>query len=445
MFDHQKKSPFSFTRLLAMVLILSLSLSQTFGSTQSNNSSLEKKRATESKGRYSAEAGKEKPKEENIKPVAMAGKATLLGQNEKKGKFPWLIVGAATFVVGVIVVLLLTKKKEPKTNAPGPKKEQYEFVTKWGSPGTGDGEFQFLNWICVDSSGYVYVVDSGNFRIQKFTSSDSFITKWGSQGRADGQFGSSLGGIAVDSSGYVYVVDSGNYRIQKFTNNGSFVTKWGSYGTNDGQFNSPWGIAVDSSNYVYVSEVGANWIPGKIQKFTSDGSFVRKWESAGMSIAVDSSGYVYVANDSSNQIQKFTSDGSFVTEWGSYGRADGQFRGSYSPCGIAVDSSGYVFVTDPGNDRVQKFTSNGSFVTKWGTEGSADDQFENLHGIAVDSSGYVYVADTGNYRIQKFRLVSSNTMHDRQNSSLSLADKGILPNPVIPNGLKNGGSGRGNK
>jgi hypothetical protein len=70
MFYHQKKSPFTFARLLAMFLILSLSLSQTFGFTQSDNSSIEKKKATESKGRSMAEAGKEHPKEENMKPVA---------------------------------------------------------------------------------------------------------------------------------------------------------------------------------------------------------------------------------------------------------------------------------------------------------------------------------------------------------------------------------------
>ena len=43
-------------------------------------------------------------------------------------------------------------------------------------------------------------------------------------------------GVAVDSSGNVYVADSGNNRIQKFDSNGTFITKWGSTGTADGQF-----------------------------------------------------------------------------------------------------------------------------------------------------------------------------------------------------------------
>ena len=33
-------------------------------------------------------------------------------------------------------------------------------------------------------------------------------------------------GIAIDSDGNVYVADSGNYRIQKFTADGQFLDKW---------------------------------------------------------------------------------------------------------------------------------------------------------------------------------------------------------------------------
>ncbi|MBF0537156.1 MAG: DUF1566 domain-containing protein [Nitrospirae bacterium] len=60
-----------------------------------------------------------------------------------------------------------------------------------------------------------YVADPANNRIQKFSSSGAFITKWGSSGSGDGQFNSPYG-VAVDTSGNVYVADNGNNRIQKF-------------------------------------------------------------------------------------------------------------------------------------------------------------------------------------------------------------------------------------
>jgi DNA-binding beta-propeller fold protein YncE len=61
------------------------------------------------------------------------------------------------------------------------------------------------------------------------------------------------------------VADSGNNRIEKFSSSGDFLTTWGSYGSGDGEFNSPCGVAVDGSgNNVYVADTSNN----RIQKFS---------------------------------------------------------------------------------------------------------------------------------------------------------------------------------
>jgi tripartite motif-containing protein 71 len=89
------------------------------------------------------------------------------------------------------------------------------FVTNWGSLGSGDGQFNTPIDVAVDGSGNVYVADTGNNRIQKFTNTGTFLAKWGSPGRGNGQF-ESPGGLAVDRSGNVFVADIGDNRIQKF-------------------------------------------------------------------------------------------------------------------------------------------------------------------------------------------------------------------------------------
>src|SRR5262249_3233603 len=132
-------------------------------------------------------------------------------------------------------------------------------------------------------------------------------------------------------------------------------------------------------------------------------SLMKKWGvHSPIGVAVDSSGNVYVADVDNNRVQKFSSDGSFITKWGSYGTADGQFNLTSR---VAVDSSGNVYVAYVAKNRVQKFSSDGSFITKWGSRdsfGIADGQFELPVGVAVDSSGNVYVAEFANNRVQKF-------------------------------------------
>ncbi|MDQ7833741.1 MAG: hypothetical protein RDU30_18590, partial [Desulfovibrionaceae bacterium] len=101
----------------------------------------------------------------------------------------------------------------------------------------------------------VYITDAGNHRIQKFSADGVFLSKWGSQGAGDGEFNQTTG-VAVAPDGSVYVADSGNNRIQKFSSTGTFLTKWGSYGTGDGQFNFPVGVAVAADGLVYVADSG---------------------------------------------------------------------------------------------------------------------------------------------------------------------------------------------
>jgi hypothetical protein len=290
-----------------------------------------------------------------------------------------------------------------------------EYYTKTGSTYTGGGVmmrstsyknlfyFKGVSSLAIDSSGNVYVADSGNNRIQKFDSNGGYLGQWGAWGSGDGAFKNPTS-VAVDGSGNVYVADTDNNRIQKFTSTGTFVTKWGSTGTGDGQFNYPTGVAVDSSGKVYVADYGNN----RIQKFTSAGVFIYAWGNSGPAqqrlihpsgVAVDASGNIYVADSGNNRVQKYKPDYSFDIKWGSFGSADGQF---INPASIAVDSSGNVYVDDSGNNRIQKFTSTGTFVTKWGSTGTGDGQFNGSMGIASEGSSNLYVADLGNNRVQKF-------------------------------------------
>ena len=66
------------------------------------------------------------------------------------------------------------------------QQQQYSFVREWGN--VGPHQLQYPTGVAVDPSGNVFVLDSANSTIQKFTSDGKFVTKWGSSGEGNGQF-----------------------------------------------------------------------------------------------------------------------------------------------------------------------------------------------------------------------------------------------------------------
>ena len=88
-------------------------------------------------------------------------------------------------------------------------------MSKWGTSGTGDGQFFYPEGVAVAFDGSVYVPDCGNVRIQNFTSEGVFVSKWGTYGAGDGELDWPYG-VAVAPDGSVYVADTDNNRVQKF-------------------------------------------------------------------------------------------------------------------------------------------------------------------------------------------------------------------------------------
>ena len=185
----------------------------------------------------------------------------------------------------------------------------FELTATYGNGiGTGDGCFDALKAIAVDDSGYIFIVDALNYRIQKFDSTGNFITKWGSEGNANTLFGREIRDIAVDSSGNIFVVDQGNSCIKKFDNNGNFLLKWGSQGTGDGNFQTPYRIAINGG-YVYVGD----WNGPRIQKFDLKGSFILSInvQNSVVALAVDDS-LIVVADHERKLLLKYSTSGMFL-------------------------------------------------------------------------------------------------------------------------------------
>lgn len=216
----------------------------------------------------------------------------------------------------------------------------------------------------IDSQGTLWVADSANNRVLGFQNASSITTN-GSP--ADFFFGqpstssfasatTSSGmktptGVAVDGNGSLYVVDTGNNRILKFTDpnvvgNGSTAINAdsqfgqinylvGTAGTTQSTFTAPSYAKVDGSGNLWVSDTGNN----RVLLFSSIAS-----ASAGASASL------------------VLGQSSFLTST-SAPTTQASLKG---PTGITFGPLGSVYVADTGNNRVliyETATSSGASAT----------------------------------------------------------------------------------
>ena len=251
------------------------------------------------------------------------------------------------------------------------------------------------------------------------TSAEEFSHKWGSQGSESGQL-HIVTDLDIDSEGNVYVADAGNVRIQKFSSDGTFLTMWGSGGIEDGQFQRGHHLAIDSNDYVYVSDIDND----RIQKFSNDGEFVKSWKvNVPLSIAINSFDEIYVYG--SDSIWIFSTDGDLLTSWKPDPNQNGKFVAFW---GMEFDSQDNLYAADVSNIKIQKFTSDGKYLEGWGSSGTENGRFgDAINGIAIDSSDNIYVADSDNYRIQKFSNDGEfiNTFDEKGTENYLIFPRGI--------------------
>ena len=319
--------------------------------------------------------------------------------------------------------------------------------------------------VAEDASGNLYIADTANNRIRMVNAKTLVVSTVAGTGNAgytgDGGLATSAtldapASVAVDSSGNIWIADTGNMVIREVsaaTSNISTVAGNGSSclpppkSCGDGglaknaNLSEPLGIAVDAAGDLYISDYTAQYVrvvsatsqiitavagiglvgnagdggPGKAAKLDHP-----------LGVAVDASGNVYISDSQNNRVRWVS--GGIINAYALSGVAHLQgdggpklLGGMWNPLELAMDPSGNLFIGGGNNSvvrRVDALTATigtvAGFLPK-GTGGYSGDggpatsaKLSNI-GLTVDGQSNLYIADAGNNRIRLVHLTPAGT------------------------------------
>jgi sugar lactone lactonase YvrE len=189
-------------------------------------------------------------------------------------------------------------------------------VRSFGDHGSGPGQLDDPKGIAVDGAGYVYVADSANSRVERFTPAGQFAASIGQgfslSARPDQL--SAPEGVAIAPDGTLFASDQQQRRVQHYAPDGAFLGSFGSQGSGDGQFQATGSLAVAPDGGVYV----ADWSLSSVQRFTAGAFYARVGNGVGSGpgqfshpfyLAVDCRGTLYVADVDNDRIQRLGDPG----------------------------------------------------------------------------------------------------------------------------------------
>ena len=239
--------------------------------------------------------------------------------------------------------------------------------------------------VAVHSNGDVFATGDGGY-IKVFLNSGSEIRKIGTKGSGVGEFNSPRGIALVGD--ILYVADSGNHRVQKWTITGEYLGKFGSRGSGDGQLSHPKGIAYDGKDHVMIADRGNN----RIQVFTLGGTFVKtiNCDDEVWDVAVDNDDNIHVPLYSKHIVQVFSSDGTKLPDYSN------MTTKLHHPEGIAIDDNGCRYITTY-DDKLHILSPTGSQL-------SVIEGFKYPYGVALsrNTDASIYVADWRESKVFKY-------------------------------------------
>jgi uncharacterized protein (TIGR03437 family) len=276
--------------------------------------------------------------------------------------------------------------------------------------------------LVVDSSGTLYIADSGNHQVRKV------VNGWMTTVPVPAGVLYTPTGLALDAGGRLYVADKDASGVFKLTPAFAYTAGNGTAGySGDGglatlaSLTAPRDIVFDTAGYLYIadarpglsSSIGvvrrvnglgliATFAAGAIYHSPGDGGPPTDAHlAAPAGLTLDSAGGLYIADRDDHRLRKVASG--IVTTLAGIGVAGSGGDGGFAiraqldaPVGVAIHPSGEVWITESAGNRLRRITVIGFIATL------SDGLLSAPSAISIDPAGYAYVADTMNQAVRKF-------------------------------------------
>lgn len=208
--------------------------------------------------------------------------------------------------------------------------------------------------------------------------------------------------LAVDLSGAIYIADTGNNRILKFSKDGELLKNVGGFGWAKEQFYSPYDIHAGSALDVFVADYNNN----RIERYDKNLNYISSLNSLSSlddrykfgyprSVAASIHGDLFLIDFENIRLLKLNSFGEPEMTFGNYAEGKGRL---VQPVQIAISPDDRIYVSDSRLNRILVFDYFGNYLMEIGT-----DFLQTPQGIFYSPQKLLLVADQGNKRIAGFK------------------------------------------
>jgi sugar lactone lactonase YvrE len=266
--------------------------------------------------------------------------------------------------------------------------------------------------VAIDAAGNIYVGDSANACIVKFSPSGALMAVWGSNFDEDGPMVDSPHGMVFDAAGYLYVANYPNdvVKIDPTGHEADFYTDPQCAGIRP-LICCVTDVALGPNGRLYASSDDYN-VHVLDPKDYYAGTVFAETAFEGFGIAVDEQGRVYASDHDGAAIVRYLASGALDPAWGAdgavrSGSTDGTNPALARPAQLRLDAQGRLLAVDDGSNAVAVLDPSGRHVGHWpqapGSSSRISPALSGPVGLAL-GVGRVAVADTGNERVVVYRL-----------------------------------------